>query len=180
MKKNKFALLVLLILCVTITGAYATWSYVAADNVEELNEKITVNLANKEETTVDGGKLTSAGAITAVIDNGGNYVADLVLSGDGITVTYDATDSADPTATDITMVATISVTTNTYDSTSILTVTTQKLYSDGPVSSWTITPEMLDECLELMDVTLPTPTDYDNFAAALDGTEINITIGALS
>lgn len=182
MKKNNFTLLVLLVLCVTIAGAYATWNYVTADNVGELNKSVTVNLADDVVTTVTGGTLSATGSISALIDNGGNYKAAFVASGDGFTITYDSTGSSDPTVTAINMQATIAIETVTkYNGEDILSVKTATIYSDGAVSSWTITPANLAACIEMADFTLPTPADYNALEAAMEAksTQLTITIGAV-
>lgn len=182
MKKNNFTLLVLLVLCVTILGAYATWNYVTADNVSDLNKSVSVNLAEDTVTTASGGTLTATGSISALIDNGGEYKAAFVASGDGFTVAYDATGSTTPDVTAINMQATISATSVTeYNGVDILTVKTTTIYSNGAVSSWTITPAEIAACIEMADITLPTPTDYNALEAAMaaTNTELTITIGAV-
>lgn len=182
MKKNHFALLVLLVLCVTVAGSYATWNYVTAKNVADLNQSVTVNLAEDTVKTADGGTLSATGSIKALIDDGGEYKAAFVASGDGITITYDATGSETPDITAISMQATIVATTVTkYNGTDILSVKTAKIYSNGPVASWTITPEKLAECIQMADLTLPSPDDYNALEAAMatTNTVLTITIGAI-
>lgn len=153
-----------------------------ADNVDALNKSVTVNLAEDNVTTVDGGTLSATGSISALIDNGGEYKAAFVASGDGFTITYDSTGSSDPTVTAINMQATITATSVTeYSGAAILTVKTATIYSDGAVSSWTITPADLAACIEMADFTLPTPAEYNALEAAMaaTGTELTITIGAV-
>lgn len=177
MKKNRFALLIFLVLCLTIAGAYATWSYVAGENIAELNENISVNLAEKSTTTANGGTLSATGSVTATIDNVGSYKAGLVLAGDGFTVSYDATGSTTPTVTAIQMKATVTVSSIDYNEETVVTAkTTNVIYSDAAVSEWTITPEKIAACLEIADITLPTSASYDAFKAALDAESIVITV----
>lgn len=178
MKKTNFALLILLVVCVTVAGAYATWNYTTSNNIDAINQTLSVSLAEKEVTTVDGGKLTVNGTMTAKIDNGGNYKAKLDLQGGPITVTYDATESTTPEVTEIAMTATITVSSCKYGTTEVITVKEGQnaLHSNGAKSSWQITTTEILGCLEIADITLPTATDYDAFEAALAAAPIVITI----
>lgn len=179
MRKNRFSLLILLILSLTVAGAYATWNYTVANNVQELNHSITVNLANDEITTVDGGTLNAEGTITATIDDGGNYKAALVMGGEGFTVRYTPS-SATPDVTAINMYATITVTSVQYNNEAVIAVSTETINTTSAVSEWNITPEMIGECLAIANITLPTPDDYADFEAAMaaGNTVITVTIGA--
>ncbi len=181
MKKRNFSLLILLVLCVTIAGAYATWNYVAGKNIGELNESILVNLAEDSVKTADGGTLSATGSISALIDDGGEYKPEFVASGDGITVTYDATDSNTPDITKINMQATITIeSVAKYNNAEIFTLKKTMLYSEV-TDSWTITPAMIEECIQMADFTLPTPTDYNALETAMQETQtkLTITIGAV-
>lgn len=177
MKKNRFALLIFLVLCLTIAGAYATWSYVEGQNIADLDKSISVNLADKNVTTASGGTIKATGSVTATIDDIGSYKAGLVLAGDGFTVSYDATGSATPTVTEIQMKATVTVASIDYNEETVVTAkTTNVIYSETAVSEWTITPAMIANCLEIADITLPTSASYDAFKAALDAGSIVITV----
>lgn len=176
MKKNYFTLLILLVLSVTIAGAYATWSYTSAKNVDAIDKNIAVNLAEDDVQTADGGTLTATGTLAATIDDVGGYKAGLTWSGDGFTVTYDATGSSTPDITAINMQATVTVTSKQYNGADIMTVKTATIYSTGAVSTWTITSADIAACLELADITLPTHADYNAFKTALDGMQITVTI----
>lgn len=178
MKKNRFALLIFLVLCLTVAGAYATWSYVAGQNVDQLAQNISVNLADKNVTTANGGKIVlSSGSVTATIDDGGAYKAALVMGGDGFTVSYDATESSTPEHTTINMQATITVTSIDYNGAPVITAkSSNTLHTEGEVSTWTITPAKIASCLQIADLTLPTPDAYDAFKTALDAGSIVITV----
>lgn len=178
MKKTHFALLILLVVCVTVAGAYATWNYTTANNIDAMNKTLSVSLAQKEVATVNGGTLSATGTMTATIDNGGSYKAKLDLAGGPITVTYDATGSSTPEVTEIAMTATITVSSCTYGTTEVITIKEGQnvLYSNGATSSWQISTEDILGCLEIADITLPTSADYDAFEAALDAAPITITI----
>lgn len=182
MKKNRFALLIFLVLCLTIAGAYATWSYVEGQNIADLDKSISVNLADKNVTTASGGTIKATGSVTATIDDIGSYKAGLVLAGDGFTVTYDATGSSTPENTTIRMQATVTVTSGNYNGVAVITAKTDVLDTNTPVSTWTITPAMIANCLEIADITLPDSAAYDAFKAALDAEDpivITVTISAV-
>lgn len=180
MKKNRFALLIFMVLCLTIAGAYATWNYVAGQNIDPLNEVISVNLAKKTHTTADGGKLTAAGGASFTIDDDGTgaYKAALVSGGEGFTIKYDATTSKTPEITAIHMKATVTVNcTVEWNGTSVLVAKEANVIrSQGAVSEWTISPADILSCVELADITLPTPGTYDNFSDALKAGQIQITV----
>lgn len=180
MKRNRLAFLLILILTVTVGGAYATWSYTVSQGVADIEKSVQVNLEADNVTTVSGGTLAATGSMSASIDDGGNYKAALVMSGDGFTVTYTPADTATENSVDsIQMKATISVTTPKYNGTDIISVTKTEIVSTA-TSSWTLTPEMIGECLTLADISLPTPDAYNAFEAAMaDGITITVTISAL-
>lgn len=183
MKKNRFALLIFMVLCLTVAAAYATWNYVAGKNINTLSETISVNLAEKSETTADGGTLSATGTLSFTIDDGGAYKAVLVPSGDGFTVTYDATESSTPDITKINMQATVTVSSIDWNGTTVLAAKTQNvIYSDNAVDTWTITADDILACLELANIELKSPSAYDSFSEALEaGTiEITVTIGAVA
>lgn len=177
-KTNSITLLILLVLCVTIAGAYATWSYTTATNVDPITQKISVNLADKNVTTVDGGELAVTGDIAFTIDDGGNYKAVLKESGNGFVVTY--TNDTAPDAK-ISMQATIKVTSVSYNNADVITVKTGTIYSAEATAQWTITPAMIRDCLTIADISLPTVKDYDAFNEAMKAgtTEITVEIAAV-
>lgn len=176
MKKTNFALLILLVVCVTVTGAYATWNYTTANNIDAINQTLSVSVADKNVTTVDGGTLSSTGTMTATIDNGGNYKAALVMGGGNIVVTYTA-GTNNPEVTAINMYANITLTSVAkYNNTEIISVKTATIPSDGAVSTWQITPEMVSDCLQIADITLATEAEYDAFKTAISEIETVITI----
>lgn len=178
-KTHSITLLILLVLCVTIAGAYATWSYTTATNVDPITKNISVNLADKNVTTVDGGTLAVTGDITASIDDSGNYKADLVMGGNGFVVTY--TNDTTPDAK-ISMQATITVTSASYNNADVITVKTATIYSAEATNQWTITPAMIRDCLTIADISLPTVAAYDAFNDAMDAgtTAITVTIAAVA
>lgn len=181
MKKNRFALLLVLILTVTVGGVYATWNYTASSGITDIEKSVQVNLEADNVTTVSGGTLTATGNISASIDDSGNnYKAALVMSGTGFTVTYTPADIATETPVEaIQMKATVSVSTPKYNGTDIISVSNAEIVSTI-TSSWAITPEMIGECLSLADISLPTPDDYDAFETAVaEGITITVTISAL-
>lgn len=176
MKKTNFALLILLVVCVTVAGAYATWNYTTSSNIDAINNTLSVSVADKNVTTVDGGTLSTTGTMTATIDNGGNYKAALVMGGNDIVVNYTA-GTNDPDVTAVSMYVKITLTSVAkYNNTEILSVKTATINSNGAVSTWQITPEMVGECLQIADITLDTEAKYDAFKTATDAVETVITI----
>lgn len=181
MKKNSLALLILLVACVTIAGSYATWNYTSANNIDAITSNLSVAVADKNVTTIDGGTLSATGTMTASIDNGGNYQAALVMGGDNIVVTYTPNPENPTAATSINMYATITLTSVAkYNNQDVVKVVTGQINSAGAVSTWQITPAEIGACLQIADITLPKEADYDAFAAAMQeiATTITITIAA--
>lgn len=179
MKKTNFAILILLAVCVTVAGAYASWNYVTGNNIAAVeNQAIQVNLAAKNEKDVEG-TLSVSGTWTATIDDtNDDYRAELILNGGDINVTC----KNDGQDVSVNMYAEITVSEVKYNNTNILTVKTAKIYSNGATANWQITTAKILECLELAEISLPTPNDYDAFNEVLGANElsISITFGAVS
>lgn len=169
MKKTNFAILILLAVCVTVAGAYATWNYTNGQDVTAAaNQSISVNLAEKVVETAKGTLTADVGttAITGEIDNGGNYKAVLNLTGDDIKVTFNP--SEDSTAQTVVMYATITLKTVTkYNGEEILSVKTERINSGSAVSVWNISAADIAGCLTLADITLDTEAKYDALKKAM-------------
>lgn len=175
-KTNSITLLILLVLCVTIAGAYATWNYTTSENIKATDpQNVSVNLAESVVETVNGGTLTVTGKIAFLIDNDGQYNAKLVPTEDStnLVVKYTAPDDASPTA--ISMQATIEVQSAKYKEVVVITLENSTL-STGPVEAWTITPTDILSCLKIADINLPTVKDYEAFKTALGTTTTAITV----
>ena len=95
---KKLSILVALILCVTVGGVYAVWTYSGTDDVVDTNAEVKVVL---EAATLDGsiGAFTAKSNLTLSIDQkaGSNHIAELVfksIDNDPIFMTFTFTPSA--------------------------------------------------------------------------------------
>ena len=78
---KKFTILVALILCVTIGGVYATWTYQGGE-VQELHQHFTVYMGAVDNDEAKGVLKTVTNALNIRLDDvDNNYVAEAVIAG---------------------------------------------------------------------------------------------------
>jgi len=77
---KKLTILVALILCVTIGGVYATWTYAGAE-VTSSHKHMSVNIASLGNATPLGEIVNVLNSMDVLLDDGGNYVVKAVFSG---------------------------------------------------------------------------------------------------
>lgn len=186
MKRRYLSLLILLVVCITIGGAYATWAYAANQNVDEVTNSINVGLAETSIKTATGTislDVNTKDAITATIDDtNDDKKADLVLAlvngfeGEGYRVTYTPDTSVENNSDKILMQATVTVTAEKYQEKNVIVANSNILKTDAEVSEWTITPAMIASCLNIGDLELPTPDSYAAFKQWLEENPISIEI----
>lgn len=197
---KKLSVLIALALCLTIGGAYAAWSYYAT---VPAHVDGTVNVQIEAAETVQAGSLALGANKTVTIDvnNAGNYVAELVGSGD-LVVTFTATSGMHtddpiyqngleiPVAINVAGFGLIDGT-NAAISAKVASfkimpkgtdVTgTNNLVWDGSngVFTCTITAAKVVSCLQLGggSVTLPTPAAHETFSNALTTGTVTVVIG---
>lgn len=89
---KKISILIVLILCVTIGGVYATWYYSGAENVADVTESITINLESSETVGSHGAytltkNLNGAASFIRIDQVSDNHLAGLVYAG-SMTLTF--------------------------------------------------------------------------------------------
>lgn len=77
---KKLTILVALILCVTIGGVYATWTYAGAE-VTSSHKHMSVNIASLGNATPLGEIVNVLNSMDVLLDDGGSYVVKAVFSG---------------------------------------------------------------------------------------------------
>lgn len=97
---KKIRLLVVALLCLTIGGVYATWTFADDNSVDRKGQTVTIILAGKTETSEVLGslaiELSDDFSITIDQTDAGNHTAKLVIVGD-ITLRFTANTNASET-----------------------------------------------------------------------------------
>ena len=180
---KKISILIVLAMIITIGGVYATWNY-AQGNVDSVGATPAIALTKKVVDTPKGTIAVDMSGLTISIDDtNDDYNAELVMDG-GIKITFTADNSAsaEVKANGIAMQYAITVTTPwTFNGTQIFTVDAETIaINDGNATfTATITADELMDAITLGKIFLPTATDYDNFALALQNGEITITVSEI-
>ena len=198
---KKLTILVALILCVTIGGVYATWTYSGAISTSS-HMHMSVNLATATETNPKGTITNVHNSMDVLIDDGGSYTAVAKFSGKmGFIFTPAVGADSDVVANGITFAFAVEQKTPIqYDGNNIfnVTVTTPTTLTNGTKITSTnattlapgqdlnahigsfyieITAEQVADCVEIASITLPTYTDYENFEDALvAGGALGVTV----
>ena len=157
------SLLVILALCVTIGGVYATWNYSSVGGLT-VTQDLTVGLTGSGTVTGESLKITANSLVFKIDDTDGDHVGDTVVAEGSITVTYDVSEHNQEA---VVLYANVKVNNETYFKT---TLTTNELdYSiddlNGTDVVWTLNASDLKIALsDTNKVTLPTLADYNAFS----------------
>ncbi len=181
---KKLSILVMLIVCVTVGGVYATWNYAqgkATDQTKYLDDSTVIT--DKVVSTAKGTISVDTSGLTVKIDDTNNdYTGELLIEGK-IVVTFKANAgvSADVSNNGIKMQYALSTTDNfQYVGNDIFNVdsTVQKL--DAATKSFEIDAATLEQLIKLNTLTLATAEEYDAFKTALHSGAISITVSEVT
>lgn len=186
---KKLSILVALILCVTIGGVYAAWTY--AESAVEAPAPVTTGIAIEEAiTTTPKGEISISNTLNLVIDdNAGNHTpgwdADVATNGTGgeLTITYSPNESSSPT----TLEYSITISGNAYGEKQIFTLTGTTI-DEGEIDCSNTTDTVFtityDEFIEMLPVNaenvLPTLADYNAYSAALSNVVITVNVAEVT
>ena len=179
---KKISFLIVFSLIVTITGVYAAWNYAQGTSASvEITREI--NMAQVNTDSNKGSISVTPSNVAFLVDDAGAYVAKLTGTGE-FAVNFTASNGADSTtATNgIKMIATVTVKSNTgakYNGSVPITAKEDNvivLNNGEATKTTTLTVADIISKLELMDVTLPTKQDNDNFHNILKDYTFVITI----
>ena len=185
---KKFSLLILLVLCVTIGGVYATWAYAQNPDVADEQIHMTLNLTEVENAGSYGAYKIDTSGLTLAIDpkEGTTHVTALKISGQ-IVITFTPNAAAPETVKKDAVPSTFQFTlTNSnwvYEGEKIFSLT----HTDAEQIDWgtadekgvftfIITAEELTNHFNLTEFTLDTKAKYDSFNTALGQGQITITV----
>lgn len=112
---RKLSLLVALILCVTIGGVYATWSFSASNDIVDTSKEVILSMAAQDVSGVDGAYTIDVSAVKITIDQTDvdNHTAKLVIDpASQIVVTFTPSDNAPNEVKDNAVPSTFTLTTS--------------------------------------------------------------------
>ena len=188
---KKFGLFAALATLVTVGGVYATWSY--ANGAVTASDPVStgVTITGSDTTTTPNGHVEmTVNNFELKVENDGNYntalywetSGDKAVSSAKIDLLYNLNDNTSLSTDKITVTLTLdfgdagdddSVTGNSYKSTTIFTGGTTSAIELTDGVKQTVDLKTYISCAK---INLPTKTDYDNFAAVLNDTELTITV----
>ena len=198
---KKLSILVALLLCITIGGVYATWTYSGAIATQS-HKHMSVNLATATETNPKGIITNVYNSMDVLINDGGSYVAVAQFSGkmgfiftpavgsdssviqNGIKMAFKV-EQHTPLKYNGNNIFNVTVTTPTVlgNGTKITSTNATTLNTEIDLSAYIdsfyieVTSAEVASCVQIADITLPTYTDYTNFEAALiAGGALGITV----
>jgi hypothetical protein len=112
---RKLSLLVALILCVTIGGVYATWSFSASNDIVDMSEEVILSMAAQDVSGVDGAYTIDVSKVKITIDQKAvnDHTAVLVIDPESkIVVTFKPSDNAPNEVKDNAVPSTFTLTTS--------------------------------------------------------------------
>ena len=178
---KKLSVLIALALCLTITGAYATWTYAngAATGTSTTLSIGMGTLVQDGDTAIGSFAITSAPTLTVEPkEDKVDYTTTLVVSGDlVITFTPSAIAEADIKTNGTPVDVTITVTGNGEYNEKILLKTTANNEFEGLSGlTITITEAEIKNALNLTGITLNSPAAHGDYAAVLNGYKVVVTV----
>lgn len=182
---KRFSLLVVLALCVTIGGVYATWVYSQSDDVADITGATAITMTEATFTGTYGTYSVDTSQLSMVVDpkEGTTHTTALKITGD-LVITFTPNTYA-PTevkqgGVPSTFAFSLSNQEWKYGSEYIMTVDTNThditWTKTGDVFTYTITSEALANYLTLTAITLDTKTEYDAYDAVLTNGQVVISI----
>ena len=181
---KKLSVLVALMLIITVGGVYATWNYFQYVTGTATQAETTITMialtdkveAGEDSSTPKGTISVSPSNLTISIDDdSGDHVGEFHVS-DNITVHFEPADNATDAvkANGIPMRFDLHCTELQGSTTWIAT---GRINNDTATKDFTITADTIEALLEqYWSVSLPTASDYEEFAAELAGKTITVTV----
>lgn len=183
---KKISLLIALVLCLTISGVYATWVYSQSDDVADITGAKAITMTEATFTGTYGTYSVDSSNLTMVIDpkEGTTHTTSLVIEGDLVirfTPNTYAPAEVKTNGVASTFAFSLSNAAWNYDNTPIMTVDTAKHditwvpASDGTFT-YTISAQNLANYVTLTEFTLDTKADYDAYDRVLTNGQLVVTI----
>lgn len=188
---KKLGAIIALILCVTIGGVYASWTYVQTSDVADITKNKSVNLTDANFEGSNGAYTLDISTLVFQIDQDTtaevDHTAVLKIMGD-LVLTFTPGANADGDIKDgkYDTWLLIGLSANwKYNNTDVFTLTGTEFKLDWTnanhneeTNTYTITytAAQLAEIIKLGSFVLDSKSDYDEFGKALSGKEISFTI----
>lgn len=183
---KKISLLIALVLCLTISGVYATWVYSQSDDVADITGAKAITMTEATFTGTYGTYSVDTSALSMQVDpkEGTAHVTSLVITGD-LTITFTpntyAPDEVKNNGVASTFAFSLSNSAWNYDNQPIITVDTDKhniAWAKGGngIFTYTISAEALADYLTLTEFSLDTKADYDAYDKVLTNGQIVVTV----
>ncbi|MBQ7935441.1 MAG: hypothetical protein IJ333_03735 [Clostridia bacterium] len=183
---KKISLLIALVLCLTISGVYATWVYSQSDDVADITGAKAITMTEATFTGTYGTYSVDTSKLSMQVDpkDGTAHVTSLVIAGD-LTITFTpntyAPDDVKNNGVASTFAFSLSNSAWNYDNQSIMTVDTNKhniswVKGNNGIFTYTISAEALADYLTLTEFSLDTKADYDAYDKVLTNGQVVITV----
>lgn len=183
---KKISLLIALVLCLTISGVYATWVYSQSDDVADITGAKAITMTEATFTGTYGTYSVDSSNLTMVVDpkEGTAHTTSLVIEGDLVirfTPNTYAPDEVKTKGVASTFAFSLSNAAWNYDNTPIMTVDTAKhditwVPANDGTFTYTISAQNLANYVTLTEFTLDTKVDYDAYDRVLTNGQLVITI----
>lgn len=183
---KKISLLIALVLCLTISGVYATWVYSQSDDVADITGAKAITMTEATFTGTYGTYSVDTSKLSMQVDpkDGTAHVTSLVIAGD-LTITFTpntyAPDDVKNNGVASTFAFSLSNSAWNYDNQSIMTVDTNKhniswVKGNNGIFTYTISAEAIADYLTLTEFSLDTKADYDAYDKVLTNGQVVITV----
>ena len=183
---KKISLLIALVLCLTISGVYATWVYSQSDDVADITGAKAITMTEATFTGTYGTYSVDSSNLTMVVDpkEGTTHTTSLVIEGDLVirfTPNTYAPAEVKTNGVASTFAFSLSNAAWNYDNTPITTVDTAKhditwVPANDGTFTYTISAQNLANYVTLTEFTLDTKADYDAYDRVLTNGQLVVTI----
>lgn len=183
---KKISLLIALVLCLTISGVYATWVYSQSDDVADITGAKAITMTEATFTGTYGTYSVDSSNLTMVVDpkEGTAHTTSLVIEGDLVirfTPNTYAPAEVKTNGVASTFAFSLSNAAWNYDNTPIMTVDTAKhditwVAANDGTFTYTISAQNLANYVTLTEFTLDTKVDYDAYDRVLTNGQLVVTI----
>ena len=183
---KKISLLIALVLCLTISGVYATWVYSQSDDVADITGAKAITMTEATFTGTYGTYSVDSSNLTMVVDpkEGTAHTTSLVIEGDLVirfTPNTYAPDEVKTSGVASTFAFSLSNAAWNYDNTPIMTIDTDKhnitwVPANDGTFTYTISAQNLANYVFLTEFTLDTKADYDAYDRVLTNGQLVVTI----
>lgn len=181
---KKLSVLVALMLIITVGGVYATWNYYAyvtgtatpgADTITEIDLALKVEAGEDSNTPKGTISVTLSDDFKISIDDPDNdHVGEFDVTGD-ITVHFEPAANATQAVKDDGIPMRFELSCEGLQG--FLTPAIGLINNDAPTTDFTITADAIEALLaQRWTVSLPTASDYNNYAATLASKTITVTV----